>query len=76
LPQLLADFQAGRYPELVGVVVERGPFGLFEMAKETGYESLPDGYVDKCHLCVDVRRWLSGVGEHPELRPAGFYENM
>ena len=76
LPQVLADFQAGRYLELVGVLVERGPCGLIELARETGCKPLPEGYADKCHLCVDVRRWLVAVGEYPELRPAGFYENI
>lgn len=77
LPQVLADFQAGRYPPLVEVLVERGPYGLFELAQEQyGYRSLPEGYTGKCHLCVDVRRHLVGAGDFAELRPQGFYENF
>jgi hypothetical protein len=77
LPQILADFQAGRYPPLVEVLVKRGPHGLFEMARErSNYESLPDGYAGKCHLCVDVRRHLVESGGFAELRPQGFYENF
>jgi len=77
LPRLLDDFQAGRYPQLIEVLVERGPFGLFELARDGyGYVPLPDGYTGKCHLCVDVRRRLVKASEFPELRPLGFYENI
>jgi hypothetical protein len=77
LPQILADFQASRYPSLIEVLVERGPYGLFEMAQERyGYEPLPDGYAGKCHLCVDVRRHLVEEGNFEELHPRGFYENF
>lgn len=77
LPQVLSDFQAGRYPPLVAELVARGPFGLFELAqREHEYEPLDDGYVGKCHLCVDVRRRLAGSGDHAELRPREFYEHF
>ena len=76
LPQVLADYGAGRYPPLVDVLIERGPWGLFELAQEGyGYRPLPDGYAGKCHLCVDVRRHLVERGDFAELRPRGFYEN-
>jgi hypothetical protein len=65
------------YPELVELVVARGPYGLFELARDAyGYRPLPDGYAGKCHLCVDVRRHLVRRGGFPELRPAAFYENI
>jgi len=77
LPRLLADFQAGRHPLLVEMLVERGPYGLCEMARQRyGYEPLPDGYAGKCHLCVDVRRHLVETGNFAELRPRGFYDNF
>ena len=63
------------------MLVERGPYGLFELARERyGYQPLPDDYTAKCHLCVDVRRHLVHVkGDEytsAELRPARFYENI
>ena len=77
LPQLLADFQAGNYLPLIKVLIERGPYGLCEFAQqEYGYEPLPEGYTGKCHLCVDVRRHLVGVGDFEELHPSGFYTNI
>ncbi|MFQ6102563.1 MAG: radical SAM protein [Anaerolineae bacterium] len=77
LPQVLADFQAGRYPPLIEVLIERGPYELLELAQERyGYQPLPDGYAGKCHLCVDVRRHLVEQDDFPELRPRGFYEHI
>ncbi|MCX7815960.1 MAG: radical SAM protein [Syntrophales bacterium] len=46
--------------------------GLFNYAREYGYEP-EEGYVSKCHLCVDIRRFLSSVGEFSELQPREFY---
>jgi hypothetical protein len=77
LPQLLADFDEGRYPPLVQILVERGPYGLLELARGSyGYQPLPEGYAGKCHLCVDVRRHLATTGDFAELRPPGFYANF
>lgn len=77
LPQLLADFQARQYPPLIEALIARGPYGLYEFARERyRYEAMPDGYTGKCHLCVDVRRHLMDTGEFAELRPGGFYENV
>jgi hypothetical protein len=67
------------YPELLELLIERGPFGLYEMAQNRyDYRPLPIGYAGKCHLCVDVRWHLVRVkgDDYPELRPAGFYENV
>ena len=77
LPQVLNDFRAGRYPKLVGVLIESGPYGLYELAKrELDYQALPDGYTGKCHLCVDVRQHLVGEDKFTELRPRAFYEHI
>jgi organic radical activating enzyme len=77
LPQLLADYQAGRYPSLIGLLISDGPYGLFNLAREAyGYRPLVDGYAGKCHLCVDVRRHLAGVGDFPALQPAEFYDHI
>lgn len=77
LPQMLADFQAGQYPPLIALLVERGPYGLFELARDDyGYPPPPDGYAGKCHLCVDVRRHLIQAGTWQELAPSVFYEHL
>jgi hypothetical protein len=77
LPQILDDFRAARSPQLIGVLIERGSYGLFELAQlEYGYKALPEGYTGKCHLCVDVRRHLVKEDEFAELRPLPFYEHI
>lgn len=75
LARVRADYAAERFPPLIEVLVQAGPYGLYQMAVvEHGYEALSDGYAGKCHLCVDVRRWLVGQGEFVELRPREFYD--
>jgi hypothetical protein len=77
LPQVRTAYAAGRYPPLIEILIERGPYGLFELAQERfGYGSQPNGYVGKCHLCVDVRRYLVEAGDFVELQPQGFYEHL
>lgn len=83
LPALSEDLASGRCPELLGLLIKNGPYGLFELARERyGYRPLPDGYAGKCHLCADVRLHLlekvekAGEGEFPELQPHDFYENF
>ena len=77
LPRLLVDFAEGRLPPLIGILVERGPRGLYDLAEERhAYSQLSEGYTGKCHLCVDVRRHLVETGDFAELRPPGFYANF
>jgi hypothetical protein len=73
------DLLVRPYPELVELLIEHGPYGLFELAQRTyDYRPLPGGYAGKCHLCVDVRWHLVRVkgDDYPELRPVEFYENI
>ncbi len=77
LAQTTEDFEKGRFPVLIGLLVTRGPYGIFKLAeKEYGYSELEQGYTSKCHLCVDVRKHLLPTGEFQELRPAKFYEML
>ncbi|HEY46363.1 MAG TPA: radical SAM protein [Anaerolineae bacterium] len=77
LHQILDDFRAGRYPPLIEVLIERGPYGLAKMAQENyGYQPDPAGYTGKCHLCVDVRRHLVRTGDFSELSPLPFYDYL
>ena len=77
MPGLLDRFRAGDYPELISILIEKGPYGLFAFAEEAyGYVPLEDGFAGKCHLCVDVRKYLVQLGDFPELEPAEFYERF
>jgi hypothetical protein len=74
LPQILEDFSNGSYPPLIKILIENGSYGLFQFAVDTyGYIPVEEGYVGKCHLCVDVRRYLADRDEFYELQPGLFY---
>jgi hypothetical protein len=63
-----------RYPILNFLV--NGDFrGLLWFAKDFGYQEL-GGYLSKCHLCVDIRRYLLTKGEFEELKPKEFYHHL
>ncbi|MEM3750349.1 MAG: radical SAM protein, partial [Candidatus Jordarchaeales archaeon] len=36
---------------------------LYEVGREHGYEEPEEGYVSKCHLCLELRRHLASSGE-------------
>jgi hypothetical protein len=75
LPELLAEYRGERFPPLVALLVESGPYGLYELASQDyAYAAVQGGYVGKCHLCVDVRRCLTARGDFPELSPRQFYD--
>ncbi len=42
-----------------------------------GYEEHDEGYISKCHLCVDIRRHIAmQTDEFKELRPREFYNHL
>ena len=49
---------------------------LYRLGQDYGYMAKEDGYISKCHLCLDIRRYLFSRGEFKELRPAGFYNTI
>ena len=49
---------------------------LFNLAADLGYIELSEGYVSKCHLCLDVRKYLVSIGDYAELQPREFYEQL
>jgi hypothetical protein len=50
--------------------------GLFEFARTSGYQEPPEGYVSKCHLCLELREFLISVHDFQELRPGAFYLHL
>ena len=74
LPDIMDKFSQGQYPPLVEKLIESGPYGLYQLAVDTcSYALQEEGYVGKCHLCVDVRRHLADKGDYYELEPQLFY---
>ncbi|MCX6013558.1 MAG: hypothetical protein NTV30_09185, partial [Chloroflexi bacterium] len=50
--------------------------GLIKYACDSGYKEQPDGYISKCHLCLDIRRHLARTGNFIELKPEQFYTHL
>ena len=75
--ELQTGFMSGSSNGLLKILIESGPYGLYKMASENfSYLQEPAGYVDKCHLCVDVRRYLHQQAVFPELQPTDFYRRF
>jgi len=66
------------HPIIGSLVSPRGIERLSEFAvKEFGYIELEDGYMSKCHLCVDIRRKIvEETDQFRELKPREFYDNL
>ncbi|RLI26896.1 MAG: radical SAM protein [Candidatus Hecatellales archaeon] len=64
------------YPVLQALTRRLGD--LYKLAvEEFGYEERAEGYVSKCHLCVDLRRHLARkTSRFKELQPREFYEHL
>ena len=50
--------------------------GLLHFAFDRGYQERSDGYVSKCHLCLDIRKYLISNADYDELKPREFYEQL
>jgi hypothetical protein len=50
--------------------------GLLKFAIDSGYYENTDGYYSKCHLCVDIRKYLNSKNNFRELQPEAFYANL
>ncbi len=60
------------------LVSPKGIMKLFEYAvKEYGYRERNDGYVSKCHLCLDIRKHIvEQTDDFNELKPRDFYRHL
>jgi hypothetical protein len=63
---------ADRHP-ILKYLAEQDLRGLLSFAEDLGYQRSPDGYVSRCHLCIDIRRHLSAREQFEELAPREFY---
>jgi len=50
--------------------------GLFHYASEFDYQESREGYVSKCDLCLDIRKYLCTVKDFVELNPGEFYAHL
>jgi hypothetical protein len=62
----------GEYPVLRFLLAE-DLRGLFRFARDFGFQESPEGYVSKCDLCLDLRKYLVSIRDFHELSPKEFY---
>lgn len=76
LDAILSGLDLDERPLLRALVAGMGD--LYRMATgEFGYRERKEGYVSKCHLCLDIRRHIVGqTKEFEELRPREFYLHL
>jgi len=70
LTEILQSYDARSHP-IFSTLLNLGPLGLAQEARELGYE-LKQDYADRCHLCQEVRQVLRA--KYPEyLQPNQHY---
>jgi hypothetical protein len=77
LRDLDAELNPERYP-LLTMLAASGPAGLLQLAQREDGFTPQESYLNKCDLCLDIRRFLFGKDpdSYPELAPAGFYTEL
>jgi hypothetical protein len=65
------------YP-LISRLYKEGINGLLQWARESSSFDPQAQYLNKCHLCLDIRKHLNATStnEYPELAPFGFYQQL
>lgn len=75
LDSICKGIDLAEYPILDALITKMEKF--YELSQGLGYEELKDGYVSKCHLCIDIRKYLTGNTEDfKELAPLQFYSHL
>jgi hypothetical protein len=91
LPGYCGGISLGRWQELdqlteEGIDLEDHPVlrflfiedirGLFRFAQDLGYQASQEGYLSKCDLCLEIRKYLVSAGDFAELQPRRFYTHL
>lgn len=72
---LISEVNLDERPILGAVVTDLKK--LYEIGKEFGYQERREGYISKCHLCVDIRRHIvQQTDKFKELQPREFYSHL
>lgn len=76
LEEIVQGVELDDRPILKALATNLGELYKFAV-KEYGYRERRDGYISKCHLCLDIRKHIISVTkEFKELRPAEFYKHL
>jgi len=78
LEAICQGIELDEHPIIQRLVSPGGIMKLFTFAvEEFGYKERRDGYVSKCHLCIDIRKHISEqTSEFRELKPKDFYSRL
>ena len=57
---------------IVKTLIHEGPIGLTRLPEARGFKLRDEGYVDKCHLCYEIREHLRPSFPH-QLAPSACY---
>ena len=74
LGEILGSYDPATHP-IIGVLMAEGPIGLTRIPEAEGFQLREDGYVDKCHLCHEVRTYLRSAFPNV-LGPANYYPQI
>ena len=61
---------------ILGFLIKQDFKGLQQLARGFGFRESKEGYISKCDLCVDIRKYLSVQKEFIELEPKEFYSHL
>ena len=75
LKEGLEGIPAGKYPAFEALL-EGGVAALLEYGQARGFAPDPMGYSSGCVLCFYVRRWLSAMGDCPELDAEHYEQSL
>jgi len=76
LDKLLKDGIDLEQYSILGFLISGDFKGFYQFAKDYGYIESRDGYLSKCHLCTDIRKYLILKEDFKELRPKEFYLHL
>jgi len=61
---------------VLGFLIAEDLGGLFHFAEDLGYGEAQEGYLSKCDLCLDLRKYLVSRKDFEELSPGEFYMHI
>jgi hypothetical protein len=76
MDQLLKEGIDPEKMPILGYLIQEDMEGLFNFVRDKGFAENPGGYVSRCHLCLELRKYLSSQGNFLELRPREFYTHL
>jgi hypothetical protein len=61
---------------VLGFLIKQDFKGLQQFARGFGFQESEEGYISKCDLCLEIRKYLLTKKEFDELKPIEFYSHL